>query len=407
MEANREPSVSVEAPQREGGGVRLETVTDGAAFDALGDTWDALVRGTPRPSPFLLHAWLAEWWRHYSDGRELRVELAWRGEKLVGALPLCVSRRSGLKVAEFLGTHRSALADLLLADGEPDSLGRTLAARALEGNHDLADLFGLPGNSRLARAVPETSLQLVERVEAPVLELTDGWDSVYTAKTSSRTRQLHRRRRRQLSELGQLEVRVARSASEVDAALTRAFELHDLRWAGRPDGSEFTTPVGKRFHAAAARELAASGVARIVTLELDGRPIAFHYFFVFAGRMYVHRLAFDPQYARFSPGLLNTLDAIGAAAEEGVTAVEFLGGAERYKVELSDRMDPLYQGLGLAASVRGRVAIRSKVAAIRLRRRLKQHPGLHRVYLDGLAPVRRAGARVRALGRRGANEGSE
>ena len=30
--------------------------------------------------------------------------------------------------------------------------------------------------------------------------------------------------------------------------------------------------------------------------------------------MYVHRLAFDPAFARYSPGLVNTLDTIEAAA---------------------------------------------------------------------------------------------
>ena len=47
---------------------------------------------------------------------------------------------------------------------------------------------------------------------------------------------------------------------------------------------------------------------------------------------------------------MNTLDAIEAAAAEGATRVEFLGGAERYKLELADRLEPLYQGLGLRGS---------------------------------------------------------
>lgn len=380
--------------------LRLETLTDGTALEGLGGSWDALVRAMPRPSPFLLHAWVTEWWRHYAPGRQLHVELAWRADELVGALPLCISRRSGLKIAEFVGTHRSALADLLLAEGEEDGVAEALASRALAGEQDLADLFGLPCDSRLARALPEGSLRLIERVEAPVLDLADGWEAVYARKTSSRTRQLHRRRRRQLSDLGRLEVRVLRSPEEVEAALLPVFDLHDLRWEGRPDGSEFTTPVGKRFHLAAGRALAEADVTRIVTLELDGRPIAFHYFFAFAGRMYVHRLAFDPQYARFSPGVLNTLDAIAAASAEGLKTVEYLGGAERYKVELSDRMQPLYQGLGLATGIRGRAAVRSKVAAIRLRRRLKRSSALHRAYLNGMAPVHRAiaSARTRSHG---------
>jgi len=223
-------------------------------------------------------------------------------------------------------------------------------------------------------------LRLIERIEAPVLDLSDGWEVVYRRKTSSRTRQLHRRRRRQLSELGKLVVAVARSPQELEAALAEAFRLHDLRWARRPDGSEFTTPTGRRFHVAAALALARHDVPRVALLELDGRPIAFHYFFAFCRRMYVHRLAFDPAFGRFSPGLLNTLDAIAAAGEEGLKTVEFLGGAERYKADLSDGFQPIYQGLGLAKSGRGRVIVVSRLAVIHARRRLKHWGVLHRLY---------------------------
>src|SRR5438105_6501078 len=328
--------------------VALSTATTQNELDALADEWDALVRAMPRPSPFLLHGWISQWWRHYGDDAELSVHLARRGETLVGALPLFTRTRSGVHIAEFLGSRASALADLLLLDPGDDDAARALAGRAAASGQDLVDLFGLPKGSRLAAALGSGRLRLIERVEAPVLELGRGWDATYRAKTDSKKRNLHKRRRRQLSELGALEVTRARTLEELEPALEDAFRLHELRWSGRPDGSGFATETGKRFHRAGLRELAKLDAPRIVTLKLDGRPIAFHYFFAFCGRMYVHRLAFDPELSRLSPGLVNTLDALEAAGDEGLELVEFLGGAERYKLELSDRLEPLYQGLGLA-----------------------------------------------------------
>src|SRR4029079_7337142 len=128
-------------------------------------------------------------------------------------------------------------------------------------------------------------------IEAPVLDLRDGWEGVYRAKTHAQKRNLHRRRRRQLSEPGALTRTVARKPGELEPALEEAFRLHDLRWDGRPDGSGFTSERGKPFQRAAMRRLAAIDIRRIVSLKLDGRAIAFHYWFAFAGRMYVHRLA--------------------------------------------------------------------------------------------------------------------
>ena len=48
------------------------TVEQVEAFDALAPEWDALVEAAPRPSPFMLHGWLDEWWRHSSDDDEER-----------------------------------------------------------------------------------------------------------------------------------------------------------------------------------------------------------------------------------------------------------------------------------------------------------------------------------------------
>ena len=200
----------------------IETVSTTEGFEALAPEWDALVRAMPRPSPFMLHGWLAEWWRHYGDGAELRVQVARRDGRLVGALPLVVRRRPGLRVGMFMGGSQAALLDVLGEDCD------ALVQRVTEGGCDVLDLHGLPAGSRIATALGPR-LELIERVEAPVLDLTDGWDAVYRAKTSSKKRSLHRRRRRQLAELGPLEVSVARTLDELEPALEEAFDLHALR----------------------------------------------------------------------------------------------------------------------------------------------------------------------------------
>jgi CelD/BcsL family acetyltransferase involved in cellulose biosynthesis len=321
----------------------------------------------------MLNAWLREWWRWRSGDAEVAIPAAFRDGRLVAALPVCVGRSAGLRVARMMGGDEAALGDLLLRQGEAAGTGTRLLA---EVRAHYADLFGLAAGSRLGG-----ELRLVERVEAPVLDMSRGWQAVYRDKTTGKKRSLHRRRRRQLGELGELEVRVARSADELGPALEEAFALHRLRWRGRPDHSGFASPDGVRFHHAAFAALAPRGVPRIVTLRLDGRAIAFHSYLAYRGTMYVHRLAFDPELGRLSPGLVNTLDALEAASAEGLERVEFLGGAERYKLELADRLEPLHQGLGLARGPRGHAAVAARLAAIRLRGRARRSPSLRRAYM--------------------------
>lgn len=375
------------------------TITEESSFASLAQEWDELVRAMPRPCPFFLHAWLIEWWRHFGAGRELAVHVALRRERLAAALPLCAHRRFGFKITEFVGGQATALADLLLAEGESTAVATAVASRAATADSHLTDLFGLPSRSLLVRASDGGRFHLLERVESPVLDLTTGWESVYAAKTSAKKRNLHRRRRRQLESLGRLEFTLARTPPELEEAIGDAFRLHALRWAGRPDGSGFGTSVGMSFHRAALKALGEADIARIMTLKLDGRAIAFHYYFALWGCMYVHRLAFDPALARYSPGLVTTLAALEEASAEGLTRVEFLGGAERYKAEIADHNEPLYQAIGLAHGPLGHALLNGRLALIRGRKHMGRAARLRRFYYEGLAPVRRFVTRAAHMNR--------
>jgi CelD/BcsL family acetyltransferase involved in cellulose biosynthesis len=354
----------------------------------LSESWDELVRSMPRPSPFLLHGWISEWWRHYGKGATLAVHVARRGDRLVGALPLYCRRRFGLRVTEFLGGTKAPLADLMVSSEESTETAALLAGRAQESGGDFADLFGLPAESRLAQALPAESLTFIERLEAPVLDLSAGWDAVYEG-LSSKARADRRRHRRQLDAAGAAEISLARSADELGPALEEAFRLHALRWSGRRDASGFTTPVGKVFHRAALLRLAEHDVPRLVTLSLDGRPIAFALYLQLERTVYGLTMAFDPAYARFSPGMEALLSALEAAAGEGVRRVEFLGAAAEHKQRLTNRLEPVYEGLGLASTLRGRAAVEGLTGGIRVRRLLKRSQTARKLYYR-VAPRQRA-----------------
>jgi CelD/BcsL family acetyltransferase involved in cellulose biosynthesis len=286
-----------------------ETVTTPARFDELAAEWDALVEAMPRPSPFLLHGWLRSLWPLCE---EPSVVVARRAGRLAAALPLDVRKRGGLRVAELIGGMDAHLGDAL---GDEALVG-TLIDEAARLRFDYADLFGMPAGSRLAGV---SGLRLLERVEAPVLELHGDWEAVYAARASSKTRQTHRRKLRRLGELGRVEFSLATAPDEVAEALEDSFRIHELRWRGRRDGSGLARPEVREAQRNAYRALA--GTARILTLSLDGRTIAYNCVFVVGRRLYSHRLAFDPAYAQWSPGLLCTLELCARAAEEGIERV--------------------------------------------------------------------------------------
>ena len=375
----------------------LRMIGDEAGFVALAPQWDELVRAMPRPSPFLLHGWALEWWRAYGANARLAIQVAERDDRLVAALPFVVVSRLGVRRLRFLGGDQSALADALLAQDENASvLGALLDRTRAGGGYDFLDVFGLPADSRLARALGPGDAHLIERVEAPVLDLTDGWKAVAARKLSGTRRRDTRRRRRRLEELGRFECDVVSTPEQLDPVFTEVLEVHRLRWEGRPDTSDLGTETGARFQRAALLALAAGDVSRIATARLDGRLIGFAYYYSLGSTMSIHRIGFDPAYHAYSPGLLCREAAFEAATQEGLTRVEHLGGGETHKLELTDGFEPLHQGLGLPGTLRGRVLLYGRLGAILLRRRLKRSEALRRVWIDGLAPLRRARDRLRS-----------
>jgi CelD/BcsL family acetyltransferase involved in cellulose biosynthesis len=358
----------------------VETVTTLEGFDSLAGEWDVLVGSSRRPSPFLLHGWLRALWPLCEQPR---VCVAQGDGRLVGALALDVRRRRGLRVAEFIGGNDAHLADLLIGAGEDGNVAEALVEAA--AGFDYADLFGMPDGSRLESM---RGLRLVERVEAPVLDLSGDWETVYAAKASAKTRQTHRRKLRRLNELGRLEFATATAPDDVAAALEDTFRIHELRWRGRRDTSGLARPEMRDAHRSAYRSLA--GTARILTLSLDGQVIAYNCFLVVAKQLYSHRLAFDPAFAQWSPGLVSTLELCRQAAAEGIERIEFLGGGEEYKLQLADRTEPLFQGIGLARTAAGRAVAAARLGSVLARRRLKRFRRLHRLYVEGVRPARRS-----------------
>jgi CelD/BcsL family acetyltransferase involved in cellulose biosynthesis len=368
--------------------VTTEVLSAEADLEALGGEWDELVRSMPRPSPFLLHDWLLEWWRHYGDGGRLTVHVARRNGRLLGALPLCRRRRYGLAVTEFIGGSRTPLADVLLAPGENGDTTTGLVGEAMEGDHDFADLFGVSNRSRLLESLPTGALQFVERLEAPVLDLSQGWEEIERTRLSSKARATRRQRLKKLSKLGPVELTVAQTAEELEPALEEAFRLHALRWAGRRETSGFSSPTGRAFHRAAVLRLAPMGVPRLLVIRVGERAVAYNLYLQLDRMLCGVTMAYDPAYAKYAPGTEALLSTFETAAAEGVQRVEFLGAATEFKQRLADSVDPIYEGLGLAANLRGRAAVEAILNGIRLRRRLKRSATAQRIY-----------ARVPRLGR--------
>jgi CelD/BcsL family acetyltransferase involved in cellulose biosynthesis len=372
----------------------LEIRTHHARDDlaTLAPEWDSLVLAAPRPSPYLLWAWVDEWLAGPGAHATVAAVSAHRDGRLVGVLPTCILRRHGLRTLSFVGDKESWCADLMLAPGEPGATAAALVEASGALPYDVAGLTGLPASSLLAAAAGRR-LRVIERVEAPVLDMPEGWEAAYAARASSQRRSRDRKRERQLAAAGAFELRIAERSADIEAVFDDVLVLHQLRWGGRRDGSQFGTPAGARAQRASLVRLADQGHAGIVLLRLDDRPIGFQIWLTVGDTMYLHRSGVDPAAMRFSPGLIAMRKTIAHGSDElGIRRVEMQGGGDQYKLDLATRLLPMHDGYGLARNPLAAVAAASIAAEVRVRIRLRDIELLRRLYVEGPAALRRKAA---------------
>ena len=108
----------------------VRALTDADSIGEISEAWDALVEEMPRPSPYLLSAWVRAWLDEPSFGSRPHVLVAERGGDLVGVAPFVIRSHGRASIAEFAGAHESALADILLGAGRAARDGPHTARRA-------------------------------------------------------------------------------------------------------------------------------------------------------------------------------------------------------------------------------------------------------------------------------------
>jgi CelD/BcsL family acetyltransferase involved in cellulose biosynthesis len=88
----------------ESGSLKVERISSFDRFLSLESEWNAVENGSAK-TIFLMHFWLSQWWKNYSDTYELWTLTVRDDKRLIGILPL-VRRRSALgsRLLTIMGT---------------------------------------------------------------------------------------------------------------------------------------------------------------------------------------------------------------------------------------------------------------------------------------------------------------
>lgn len=333
--------------------------------------------------------WLARWQRHIGSRRGTRPAIV-LGRSLDGdllfILPLALERRYLVRRLCWLGDD--------LCDYHAPILGERFQAHL--GGEDFAPVWH--DILALLRTSPRFRFDLIDLQQMPasvggqvnpfidvavtlhpsgahIATLTGDWDTFYARKRSAATRKGERKKLKQMTERGAIDV------ADVDGSA--ALHTMDVLIAQKSRalarmGVEnfFARPGYREFFLDLATDPSLDGFVHVGRMTVGSTVAATSFGLIHRGCYCLMLSSYDDgELARFGPGRAYLHELMRRAIGRGLTYFDFTVGDESYKREWSDVELRLYDHTA-AATMRGLPAAALTAAYRRAKRLIKQTPPL-------------------------------
>ena len=306
--------------------MRITVVDDPAALAGHVAAWNDLAAAALEPNVFHEPWMMLPAIDVFGRGADLRYVLAYADHGgaqplLCGLFPLeRVARYNGLPFSHlrlwshkhcFLGTplvratHARACLDAFLDWLEADAKG----AAAIKWGTVSADG---PFWRALAQALTDSGRRsfVPYRFERAVMRPRAGSEAFLGEAVSGKGAKELRRLERRLAEAGELQYVELREAAEAEQWIADFIELEARGWKGRNASALGSSAAGRMFFTHVARAAARQGRLMMLGLRLAGRWIALKCNLLSGEGSFAFKIAYDEDYARFSPGTLLELENI-------------------------------------------------------------------------------------------------
>lgn len=354
------------------------------------DAWRALQACAVEPNGYYLADWeLAV--NASADGlTDVSALTAWSDAGLIGLLPVVSLRRAHrlplpvLVNADAYGTLSTPLLDRNAAHEATAALfaqARQSGARAVV-LHSVS-LEG-PAMAAMGDVLAKEGISpriITSHVRASLDATRDAEDVLRDGLGPKKLKELRRQRNR-LAEHGAVTFHVARTHSEVAAALDAFLALEASGWKGKRGTALQQRPGDETFIRRATSALAARGQCEIVTLKVGDAAVASGVMIRHLDRAYYFKIGIDERFAKFSPGVQLTLDvtrhlcadpAIASADSTAAPGHPMIDPIWRERLAIGDVVLPLRKNDPVAALTYAALALRHRAReqAKRMMRRLR------------------------------------
>jgi CelD/BcsL family acetyltransferase involved in cellulose biosynthesis len=302
-------------------------IDDVAELAAHIPAWEDLAREAIEPNAFYEHWMLIPALKHYGEGRSLKIVLIFAYEAgrkngrgaLCGLFPVEIQkqytglyRKLPIKTISLWKHEFSYICTPLLRDG----YARETVAAFFDwvGSYahgcSLLELGHIPGDG----PVHHLLVDLFYESKRPCL-VTDSFtravfrpatdaDSYLRTALSRVRRKEARRKQKRISEAGKVEYLKLENGSDAERWIDDFLAFEARSWKGRAGCALACDETDRAYFKAVAMEAFRRGQMMMLALRLDGRPIAYKCNFIAGRGAFAFKIAFDEEFARYSPGIL-------------------------------------------------------------------------------------------------------
>jgi len=325
----------------------VELIQDEQTFAQMGPLWNRLVDEAGLDHPFIRHEWVYTWWESFKPEAALHILLVKEATEAVAIAPLMADRGRiyGCRVRRLRGIANvyTERFDLILARHAKEAcraIWKFLAAEST--SWDILELRQIPEGGRAAEFLPfwafEDKFLLGQwhSSDGPFIPIQQPWDG-YVKTLSKKHLSNLRGRAKGLHRVGEVRHEVVSGQEDLQHALDDAFLLEAAAWKGKAGTAIMNRPDRLAFYRKLLTKAAGCGTLQLHFLKIEHKRIAVQITLVVHGKLYILKSGYDPRYAAYGPSLILLESMLKDAWKRRLTEVDFLGDAERWKLEWASR----------------------------------------------------------------------
>ncbi len=325
--------------------MKVDRITEFDRFLEAEEEWNSLLDTSGLDCVFLTHEWFRTFWECLSGKNSLEI-LLFKDERdhICGAAPLMTYGRS----LRFIASHEvTDYCDFLYLEEYKAEFFESLLRYLGENYPDRSNMefINIRSSSPTCGLLPQLASaygfmhSLNETEVAPVLSVP----STYGDYMKSLKRKNRHEIRRKLKRLERLEGIKVKKITETRHLLPAVKNFISLHAKSSPQKQAFWTIEGMPdFFTRIVHRFSQNGWVEMNVLFFENSLISALLNFLYSDEVLFYNVAYDQDYAPFSPGFYLFHASIVEAISRGKSRVDFLRGREKYKYDFGAKECKIY-----------------------------------------------------------------